>query len=106
MIGQVEELAPELQVAVFAPEREAFEQGEIEIGCARADHHITSRIAKAAGETAAEIGRVEPLRRVMTEIVRISVNVRTGCGIGSGERCQSNLNVHWIAGLEVEDAVG
>ena len=106
MIGEIEELAAELQITVFAEQGEALQQSKIEVRGARSDHDIASGITETSEETAAEVGTIEPLRRVMIEVVRICGYIRSRCRIRSSECRQPDLDINRVTGLECQDAVG
>src|SRR5689334_13279118 len=106
MIGEVEELAAELQVARLAEQRESFEQREIEVRGAGSDDDIAPGISEPAAEVTGEVVGVEPPLRIVREVVRIASDVGTRSAVGSGEGSQSHLHIKWISRLYSQDTVG
>lgn len=87
------------------PKPELFQEGEIQRVSRRPDDDVASGSAVAADEIVVETRRVEPLRRIVGEVVRIARHVGPGAGLGAG-KLQARGWIERITGLHAQNAVG
>src|SRR5258707_3140786 len=104
MVERVEDLPPELQVALLFAEREPLQHGRIPTVGRGTDDDVAPGAAVSSNEVVREAGGIEPLRGVVREIVWIAGDVRTRAGLRAG-KLEAGRWIERIAALNGDDAV-